>query len=81
MIHLYISLSGLISFLIVKNFANKSHPIEHLWIINEIELAISTFARGFSSLNIEKICQDRMSGCLVKGVRKNQSIFQLAKQT
>ena len=25
-IHLYIPLSGLISFLIVKNFANKSHP-------------------------------------------------------
>ena len=27
-IHGYISLSGLISFLIVQNFANKNHPIE-----------------------------------------------------
>ena len=30
-IHLYISLSGLISFLVVKNFANKSHPSVHIF--------------------------------------------------
>ena len=28
MIHGYMSLSGLISFLIVQNFANKNHPTE-----------------------------------------------------
>ena len=29
MIHLYISLSGLISFLIVQSFANSDHPTIH----------------------------------------------------
>ena len=43
MIHGYISLSGLISFLIVQNFENKSHPSEqlhseHLAIVNNLSM-------------------------------------------
>ena len=34
MIHGYISLSGLISFLIVQSFANSDHPSEHTHIVD-----------------------------------------------
>ena len=45
-IHGYISLSGLISFLIVQNFENKSHPNAHRKV-SRISVANSEFSWNF----------------------------------